>query len=107
MRWFWVHPVTFNKVEILLCGEDQALLPHIPQAPQLGLPNTYSKCFIVLLRCLQILKITQLGPAIMSQCWKRGQGGGLMLRLEGLRPDSCQPGPLLFIFIALLRPKGA
>lgn len=100
----WVPPGTFNKVEILLSEEDLALLPHIAQPgglhnldsqdlasypiypaqcpPQPGLPNTYSKCFIVLLRHLQILKITQPGPATMAQCWEGGQEGGLSVKAE-------------------------
>lgn len=54
---------------------------------QLSLPETHSKGFIVLLRCLQILKTTQRGPSNHGPVLERGGEVGLVLRREGLWPD--------------------
>lgn len=57
-----------------------------------------------------MLKNTEKHPAWAQQPWpsagKQGREVGLVLGHEGLRPDNWQPGPLLSISVALMRPKG-
>ena len=69
------------------------------------------KHILQMLYCsVEMLTNTENRPAQAGQPWpsvgQRSRGVGLVLRREGLRPDSGGPGPLLSISVILLRRKG-
>ena len=59
----WVPPETFNRLEMLHHGSDLVSFPTNPNSMLLTRPPKHivQHCFIVLLRCLKMLKIIQPG----------------------------------------------
>ena len=60
----WVRPGTFNRLEMLHHGSDLVSFPTNPNSTLLTTrppKHIVQNCFIVLLRCLKMLKITQPG----------------------------------------------
>lgn len=98
----------FIKGKILSCGDDLAFLLHVSR------PQTHTswppKHILQMLYCSsEMLTNTEKHPAQAQQprpSAGRDREAGLVLRREGLRPDGWTPGPLLPVFINLLRPKG-
>ena len=102
----WVPPGTFNRLEMLHHGSDLVSFPTNPNPTLLTTrppKHIVQNCFIVLLRCLQILKNIQPRPGNHGQGWEGGQGGGLSVKAQRAEPRHLEAWASALHFIPILR----